>query len=161
MKNVFSTLLAFCLGLFISVAIIACANDTDDYSDNTIEVLSRQVSELTERMEALEAEIQKSALPRVLKGEWSCARSYSEGHSVYDYVYDEQGRLIKIKDTYEGVKGGPSTSVISVTYGENQCTITNPDGKEQHVLTFDADGFSNVKAVNNLIVSNFAETVNY
>lgn len=160
MKNVFSTLLAFCLGLFISVAIIACANDTDDYSDNTIEVLSRQVSELTERMEALEAEIQKSALPRVLKGEWSCARSYSEGHCVYDYVYDEQGRLIKINETYAGIKG-PSTGVISVTYGENQCTITNPDGEEQHVLIFETGGFSNVQAVNNLIVSNFAETVDY
>ena len=54
MKNLFSNLGAFCSGLLICVAVIACANDTDDNTGNSIEVLSLQIAELTERVKSLE-----------------------------------------------------------------------------------------------------------
>lgn len=57
MKNLFTNLAAFCLGSLICVTIIACANDIDDNSDNSIALLSNQIKDLSERLSSLEKNV--------------------------------------------------------------------------------------------------------
>lgn len=57
MKNLFTNLAAFCLGSLICVTIIACANDIDDNSDNSIALLSNQIKDLSERLTSLEKNV--------------------------------------------------------------------------------------------------------
>ena len=162
MKNLFSNLGAFCSGLLVCVAVIACANDTDDNTSNSIEVLSRQIAELAGRITLVEKNLQQSALPKVLSSEsyekevWDGESSISK--SVADYEFDKQGRIIKITEhCIEGKDAGMS-DVANVTYEENKCTIESVSGEyvkttRRLTFTFDDDDISNIAAVNNLIVS--------
>lgn len=159
MKTVFSNLLVFCLGLFICVAIIACANDTDDYSDNTIALLSSQIAALTERITSVENNIKKSTPPMVLSTEtYDRALMDSFVKCETKYEFDEQGRIIKITEISTNSEGS-DTGVTNVTYDENKCTLVRSDSyyTNQVVFTFDDNGLSNINAVNNLIVSVFTE----
>ncbi len=154
MKNIISKLSAFFLGLFVCVAIFACAKDADgSVGDNTIAVLSEKIAELTERLKTVEDEIQTSLPPKVLSAEWQDPGEYG-GSSSTIYEFDNTGRLIKVTESYTGYKGS-DTSVINITYNENSCLIKSSDSSKQYVLNF--DDISNVKAVNNLIVSIMTE----
>ena len=162
MKNLFSNLGAFCSGLLICVAVIACANDTDDNTSNSIEVLSRQIAELADRITLVEKNLQQSTLPKVLSAE-TYDRSVCDGVTSYsknvaDYEFDKQGRIIKITERYTS-EYGSDTSVTNVTYDENKCTLeySTSSYTNRVSFTFDDDDISNISAVNNLIVSVFTD----
>ncbi len=150
MKIFFSKLSAFFLGLFVCVAIFACAKDADDnVNDNTIAVLSEKIAELTERLKTVEDELQTSLTPKVLSANWQDPSEYG-GSSSTVYEYDSTGRIIKVTESYTGYKGA-DTFVLNVTYNDNSCLLKYSDSSKQYVLNF--DDISNVKAVNNLIIS--------
>ena len=158
MKNLFSNLGAFCSGLLICVAVIACANDTDDNTGNSIEVLSRQIAELAGRITLVEENLQQSTFPKVLssesfeKEEWE--GEVDQSKRVADYEFDKQGRIIKITMRYTSDEES-ETQVTNVTYSANKCTLeySNSFYTNRVSFTFDDDDISNIAAVNNLIVS--------
>ena len=159
MKNIFSNLAAFCLGLSVCVAIIACANDTDDYTGNSIEELSEQIIKLSERVKELEKSSKNAMLPKVVSAEsYDAETGGGFCKNVDDYTFDEQGRIIKIT-RHHSDQDSSYTYVTNVTYSDNQCTIKYSRGSYTNkiTLTFDADDINNVRAVNNMIVSIITE----
>lgn len=56
MKNLFSNLAAFFVGVLICVSVLACANDSEevDNNSNTIATVQDQISKLTSKIEELE-----------------------------------------------------------------------------------------------------------
>ena len=159
MKNIFSNLAAFCLGLSVCVAIIAGANDTDDYNSNSIEVLSEQIVKLTERVKELEKSSKNATLPKVVSVEsYDAETGYGFCKNIDNYTFDEQGRITKITRQHSE-EDYSSTSVTNVTYSDNKCKIEYSTGSYTNkiTLTFDADDINNVRAVNNMIVSIITE----
>lgn len=161
MKNIFSNLAAFCLGLSVCVAIIACANDTDDYNSNSIEVLSEQIVKLTERVKELEKSSKNATLPKVVSTEFYYKDTAFDG-CIDNYTFDEKGRITKITSHSSSTNGSENyseTCVYNVTYSDNKCKIGNSTGSYTSTvtLTFDGDDIKNVRAVNNMIVSIFTE----
>ena len=165
MKNIFSNLAAFCLGLSVCVAIMACANDTDDYSSNSIEVLSEQIVKLTERVKELEKSSKNTMLPKVVITEIYNEDTAYDGFiskGIDDYTFDEEGRITKITNHYSEKNSSENyseTCVYNVTYSDNKCKIWHSTGLDTDMvtLTFDGDDIKNVRAVNNMIVSIFTE----
>ena len=141
---------------------IACANDTDDNTSNSIEVLSRQIAELADRITLVEKNLKQSTLPKVLSVETYDKEVWEENidfsKNVADYEFDNQGRIIKITERYTS-EDGTDTSVTNVTYDENKCTLEYSTSfyTNRVSFTFDDHYISNISAVNNLIVSVFTD----
>ncbi|MBO5893767.1 MAG: hypothetical protein J6Q31_05870 [Alistipes sp.] len=146
MKNVFSNLAAFCLGLSVCVAIIACATDSNDYNSNSIEVLSEQIIKLTERVKELEKSSKNVTLPKVVSTTRTEGELGYQDTEVTNYEFDNQGRIIKAVTGQE---------VTYIKYNGNKCEIKyeEEDYINNRTLTFDADDINNIRAVNNMIVS--------
>ena len=153
MKNLFSNLAAFCSGLLICIAVIACANDADDNSDNTIALLSQQILELNKRVQTLE---KKTELPNLIN-----LTDINKSHDdKFTYEYDNSGRISKIsyKSTSTYNDYHPSAKAV-ITYNGNTCTIEYEDSdglkdySTTYKFTFDAQEIKDCKAINYLIIS--------
>lgn len=58
MKNIFSNVSAFMVGVLICVAAFACATDSDDANSNSIAVLNEKIMALTARVNELEEKLE-------------------------------------------------------------------------------------------------------
>jgi len=136
MKKIFTTLMAFCLGLFVSITIVACADeliDGDPGLVNSEELqslkdlvtkLSEEVSKLkttTENQDAKIAELTER-VTELEKGD--CVTYYKDKSPDGDWYsatfnYDAEGRIISV--IYNDSDGGSNTK--NVSYTETGCTI--------------------------------------
>ena len=135
MKKIFTTLMAFCLGLFVSITIVACADeliDGDSGLVNSEELqslkdlvtkLSEEVSKLkttTENQDAKIAELTE----RVTELEKGDCVTYFHDQSEGDWYsatfnYDAEGRIISV--IYKNSEGRGNTE--NVSYTETGCTF--------------------------------------
>ena len=102
MKKAFSVLGAFCLGAFITIGVMACA---DDYS---------QVSAATQNnSEATVVEIK-------------CMYD-SSSYFDYEFIYDENSRIVQVKyeDYYDDYGPHKYNDSFDVTYSNNVITISS------------------------------------
>ena len=113
MNKIFSTLVAFCLGLFVSISIIACAEefvDNESGNDSELQVLSAQVALLRARVEELE------------KGDHITYYNYSNNYGEWwsaAFNYDAEGRIVSVN--CKNSEGANSTD--NVSYTEIGCTF--------------------------------------
>lgn len=114
MKKFFSILAAFFLGLFISISIIACADNDDDSSLGQLSW----------------AEFKELRNARVLK----IVRSYAKpkGSETWEYKYDDKGRISNMhRKDVEG-DGYIYTNTYHVTYSGNTINIVNDRENPTH-----------------------------
>ena len=128
MKKAFSVLGAFCLGAFITIGVMACA---DDYS---------QVSAATQNnSEATVVEIK---------------RTY-DGSSYFDYefIYDENSRIVQVKyeDYYEDDGPHKYNDSFDVTYNNNVVNIST-DGNITIKFSKDIESYP-VGVINDYIIN--------
>ncbi len=114
MKKFFSILAAFFLGLFISISIIACADNDDDSS---LDKLSW-------------AEFKELRNARVLKTVLS--NTNTKGSETWEYKYDDKGRISNVYCKSVESDGFTSTVTYHVTYSGNTINIVN-DYREESV----------------------------
>ena len=148
MKKLFSKLVAFCLGLFVSISIYACA---DDFKDPTLmgseelqslkELVAKyydEVTRLSDEVKKLSDEVvnlkttsqqQESKIAELTervteleKGD--CVTYYKDKSPEGDWYsatfnYDAEGRIISV--IYNDSYGGSNTK--NVSYTETGCTI--------------------------------------
>ena len=110
MKKFFSILAAFFLGLFISISIIACADNDDDSS----------LDKFTW------AEFKELRNARVLK----LVRSKTKWSETWEYKYDDKGRISNIHRKDVESNGYTGTDTYHVTYSGNTIIITMYEGEE-------------------------------
>lgn len=115
MKKFFSILAAFFLGLFISISIIACADNDDDSS----------LDKFTW------AEFKELRNARVLKLVCSTRGDYAEN---WEYKYDDKGRISTIHRKSQDLYDGNYTRNITynVTYSNNTINIVNDRENPTH-----------------------------
>ena len=130
MKRSFSIIGSFCLGLFISVAIIACADDTNETPPIT-------------------AIIDNSALPTV----YEMSVTYDEDFTSVKYSYNQNGRISSI--TYSS-SFGIGSMIFTVDYSNNTITL---NGECKYQITVSEEDMSNPKATNALIYMIFADNI--
>lgn len=146
LKKSFSILAAFILGLIISISIMACADDTSDYSNDkdTLETLAAKVADLEKEV-------------RTLKGASIAQniRSYSyvgdEGRDYMTFTYDKTGRLTQVTCDYDD--GDPD--IWTCSYNKNVCTLTCSGDEDGGICTFtltDEDS-QDFHALQNIIIS--------
>lgn len=136
MKKIFTTLMAFCLGLFVSITIVACADELIDGDPGLVDSeelqslkdlvtkLSEEVSKLkttTENQDAKIAELTER-VTELEKGD--CVTYYKDKSPDGDWYsatfnYDAEGRIISV--IYNDSDGGSNTK--NVSYTETGCTI--------------------------------------
>ena len=111
MKKFFSILAAFFLGLFISISIIACADNDDDSSLGQLSW----------------AEFKELRNARVLK----IVRSYanSKGGETWEYKYDDKGRISNMHRKDVDGDGSIYTYTYHVTYSGNTINIAFDNGE--------------------------------
>lgn len=110
MKKFFSILAAFFLGLFISISIIACADNDDDSSLGQLSW----------------AEFKELRNARVLK----LVRSGTKGSETWEYKYDDKGRISNMhRKDVEG-DGYTVTYTYHVTYSGNTINIVHDNGEK-------------------------------
>lgn len=109
MKKFFSILAAFFLGLFISISIIACADNDDDSSLGQLSW----------------AEFKELRNARVLK----LVRSNTKGSGTWEYKYDDKGRISNIHCKDVESDGYTGTRTYNVTYSGNTINIVNDNGE--------------------------------
>ena len=110
MKKFFSILAAFFLGLFISISIIACADNDDDSSLGQLSW----------------AEFKELRNARVLKVNYN----YGDNRRNFDFKYDDKGRISSV---HYNLIEGPEYNFnyyYNVTYSGNTIIITMSEGKE-------------------------------
>ena len=113
MKKIFTTVAAFCLGLFASITIVACADEFADNggnSDSELQELKATVALLSARV----AELEKGDCVtyyenKILSDMWYSAT----------FNYDANGRIISV--IYNNAEGVCNTE--NVSYTETGCTI--------------------------------------
>ena len=113
MKKIFTTVAAFCLGLFVSITIVACADEFADNggnSDSELQELKATVALLSARV----AELEKGDCVTYFHdqspdGDWYSAT----------FNYDAEGRIISV--IYKNSEGRGNTE--NVSYTETGCTF--------------------------------------
>lgn len=129
----FSIISAFCLGLFVSVAVIACADGTNDAPPYT-------------------TIIDCNCIPTIVSYDWDMLSG--DGSILidrhWDFTYDENGRLVS------GTIFAPSyESFITVEYTKNSVIVVVEDmalgGKEISTFELKEEDMVNPKATNALI----------
>lgn len=129
MKRMISIISAFCLGLFVSVAIIACADGTNDTPPYT-------------------TIIDCNCIPTIV--------SYDEtglygdlSYSIHrDFTYDENGRIVS--GTFVD---GASNRPFNVEYTKNSVIVVVEDIDQKLISTFELkeEDMANPKATNAVI----------
>lgn len=132
MKKAFTTITAFCLGVLISISIVACADDfaTDNQEDKELQTLREIVEELSEKIVKLE----KGLLIQ------QATYSYGDYTSKSSFTYDTSGRITNV--SYG--KGS-----MSISYADN---IVNIHGIGDGTWKITTNGY-NIASVNQLITS--------
>jgi YD repeat-containing protein len=112
MKKFFSILAAFFLGLFISISIIACADNDDDSSLGQLSW----------------AEFKELRNARVLK----LVCSNAKGSETWEYKYDDKGRISNMHRKGVESDGYTATYTYHVTYSGNTINIVNDRENPTH-----------------------------
>ncbi|MBQ8852694.1 MAG: hypothetical protein IJZ67_00140 [Alistipes sp.] len=112
MKKFFSILAAFFLGLFISISIIACADNDDDSS----------LDKFTW------AEFKELRNARVLNVNFNC--NSAEVRKNFDFKYDDKGRISSVHYNLIEGPGYNFNYYYNVTYSGNTIIITMYEGEE-------------------------------
>ena len=102
MKKAFSVLGAFCLGAFITIGVMACADDFSGYTPST-----------QSNSEATVVEIKRV---------YNIGSSYRD----YEFIYDENSRIVQVKYEYYYEDDGPHkyNDSFDVTYNNNVVNIS-------------------------------------
>lgn len=145
MKKAFSVLGAFCLGAFITIGVMACA---DDYSDGKTPTENEfggaggslgSDSSTDGELEATVVEIK---------------RTY-DGSSYFDYefIYDENSRIVQVKyeDYYEDDGPHKYNDSFDVTYNNNVVNIS-ADGNITIKFSKDIESYP-VGVINDYIIN--------
>ncbi len=133
MKKTFSALGAFCLGAFITIGVMACADDYSSGKTSTENEFggaggsSGSGSSTDGELEATVVEI---------KRKWS-----SGAYCDYDFIYDEAGRIVQIKyedyhDAYDD-DFGPQYDHASfdISYSNNVVSVKKTSTEESSEVT--------------------------
>ena len=133
MKKIISIFGAFCLGLFVSVAVIACADGNND-------------------VPPFKTTVDCDCFPMILQYQFSDDRSHPY---TIKYEYDENGRIttIEVDDYYK--------SIYVVDYNENSIVVRNTrtqddvdadiSGGDVHTFELTKEDMKNPKATNAVI----------
>lgn len=144
MKKIFTTLMAFCLGLFVSITIVACADeliDGDQGLVNSEEIqslkdlvtkLSEEVSKLKTTTEYQDAKIAEltERVTELEKGD--CITRFRHGEYSVTFNCNEEGRICSVSETDpEG-----NTETYTISYTDTGCTFgrTTITGKTTRAL---------------------------
>ena len=105
MKKTFSALGAFCLGAFITIGVMACA---DDYSEYNPSIQSESASGVVEVRNTLEG--------------W---------YYDFDFIYDEAGRISQVQRELYYVGDGPQyyNNSFDITYSDNMVKMQIEDNR--------------------------------
>lgn len=120
-KKSFSTLAAFCLGIVISITIVACADDINDVVTGKCDC-SEKWEELMDRLSNTDNEISELK-SKFVDTEVATITHYMDGELDADikWEYDNKGRISKCIVTY--FDGGSDS--YSFTYETGKCSIYN------------------------------------
>lgn len=114
MKKLISIVAAFFLGLFISISIIACADN--DSNAPTGMVTYSEFKALKEELLTLKEELQAIKDARVLK----IVDTGEDGSDIYKFEYNDLGRITLVSG-YEAYEGRSWN--YNITYSENTISI--------------------------------------
>ena len=147
LKKSFSILAAFILGLIISISIMACADDTSDYSNDkdTLESLAAKVADLEKEVQTLKG----ASVAQNIR-----SYSYVSGHGsdYMTFTYDKTGRLTQATIDYDD---GGDPDIWTCSYNKNVCTLTCSGDEDGGINTFtltDEDS-QDFHALQNIIIS--------
>ena len=115
MKKSLSILGSFCLGLFISIAVIACADD--DGTTNPLPTPSTV----------------HSTYPKVLQ------MTHNRRGAEYTFYYDEKGRICRVHNFYEG---GEVDRFTEIGYSNNEIIIGEWITKVEDLENLSADAIN-------------------
>ena len=119
MKKSLSILGSFCLGLFISIAVIACADD--DGTTNPLPTPSTVYS----------------TYPKVLQ------MTHSEYDEEYTFYYDEKGRICRVHYFYDGGEvDGFHDEYTEIVYSNNEIKINEWITKVEDLENLSADAIN-------------------
>ena len=138
MKKMFTALLAFCLGLFVSISIVACADDfigeENQESQGELQTLSEMVTKLSEDVAKLKVITEEQAQRIAVLEKGDVLTKFSRGGCSYTFNYDNKGRISSFHFT-----NGDSVELITydctVSYTDTGCTISHSDGYEVKLTT--------------------------
>lgn len=114
MKKLISIVAAFFLGLFISISIIACADN--DSNAPTGMVTYSEFKALKEELLTLKEELQAIKDARILK----IVETDEDGTDIYKFEYNDLGRITLVSG-YEPYDGRSWN--CNITYSENTISI--------------------------------------
>ena len=136
MKRLFPIFGSFCFGLFISIAIIACAGDSDD-NQPVIEI------------------VDNCSIPTVyeFKRIYYVDDEIGYDNSVVNFSYDEDGRINSV--SYGDGEGWSRT--FTVSYGKSSISLTPNDDFSKYYFELSEDDMSKPKATNALITMIFVD----
>ena len=128
MKKAFSVLGAFCLGAFITIGVMACADDFSGYTPST-----------QSNSEATVVEIK-------------CMYD-SSSYFDYEFIYDENSRIVQVKyeDYYEDDGPHKYNDSFDVTYNNNVVNIST-DGNITIKFSKDIESYP-VGVINDYIIN--------
>ncbi|MBR4045813.1 MAG: hypothetical protein IKK05_02790 [Alistipes sp.] len=121
MKKTFSALGAFCLGAFITIGVMACANDYSDGKTSTENEFGG-AGESSGSDSSTDGELEATVVE--IKRKWSHGP-----YCDYDFIYDKAGRIVQVKyeDYYDAYDDdcGPQYDNFSfdVTYSDKTISI--------------------------------------
>ena len=133
MKKTFASLTAFCLGLLISISIIACADDfggENQENQTELQTLRETVGELYDKISKLE----KGSIIK------KATYSYGDYSSSNSFTYDTNGRITHVSNNGDS---------ISISYTDETVLI---QGENLGTWRLTTNGY-NIAAINQLITS--------
>ena len=146
LKKSFSILAAFILGLIISISIMACADDTSDYSNDkdTLETLAAKVADLEKEVQA----IKKASIAQNIE---SISYVCDDDNDYVTFFYDKTGRLTQATIDYSDGE----THIWTCSYNKNVCTLTSIEEGYEETLTFTLtdENSQDFRAIQNIIIS--------
>ena len=131
MKKTLSVIGSFCLGISLSIAVIACAND----NDHTTPLPEINVND---------------CVPTILSYDWSEDLNFN-----INFNYDDNGRLTGAKSS-EDIEGGSRETSYNISYSGTTITIVEEANNTDagwtytytHTITVSEDDIVNVQAYN-------------
>lgn len=134
MKRMFPIISAFCLGLFVSVAVIACADGINDAPPHT-------------------TIIDCNCIPTIVSWDEAWLTGDGSYNRHRDFTYDENGRIVS-----GTLVDGPSNNPFNVEYTKNSVIVVLEwrEG-EKYIYTFELkeEDMANPKATNAVIYMRF------
>ena len=130
MKKMFTASLAFCLGLFISISIIACADDFagegNQENKGELQTLSEMVTKLSEDIAKLKVTTEEQAQRIAILEKGDVLTEYSAGNSCrITFKYDDKGRVSSFHCKTDYEEGNYD---CTVSYTDTGCVISHSGG---------------------------------